>query len=86
MKSPRLPKTDSIQELASFWDAHDLTEFENALEEVPESVFARKKGTSVRIVLPPREIQHVRRIARSKGVNETAVLREWILERLHESS
>jgi len=48
MKSPRLPKTDSIQELASFWDTHDLTEFENALEEVPESVFARKKGTSVR--------------------------------------
>ena len=29
MKKAKLPKTDSIQKLAEFWDTHDLTEFEN---------------------------------------------------------
>jgi predicted DNA binding CopG/RHH family protein len=86
MKRPRLPNTDSIQELAKFWDTHDLTDFEQVLEDVGEPVFVRAKGTSLSIDLPPREVQRVKKIARSKGVNETTVLREWILERLHESS
>ena len=34
-----LPQTDSIQELAQFWDTHDLTEFADELEEVIEPVF-----------------------------------------------
>ena len=34
-----LPKTDSILELARFWDTRDLTDFENELEEITERVF-----------------------------------------------
>ena len=41
MKSSKIPLTDSIRELARFWDTHDLTDFEGALEEVPEPVFDR---------------------------------------------
>ena len=41
MKKPRPPRTDSIQKLAEFWDTHDLTEFEDELEEVSEPVFVR---------------------------------------------
>jgi hypothetical protein len=81
-----LPNTDSIQELAKFWDTHDLTDFEQDLEEVGEPVFARAEGTSLSVDLQPRETRHLKRIARSKGVKETTVLRQWILERLHESS
>jgi len=29
MKTEALPQTDSIQELAEFWDKHDLTDFED---------------------------------------------------------
>jgi hypothetical protein len=36
-----LPQTDSIQELAKFWETHDLTDFENDLEEVAEPIFKR---------------------------------------------
>ena len=82
----RLPNTDSIEELAEFWDSHDLTDFEEGLEEAAEPVFVRAKGTSLSIDLQPTEAQHLKRIARSKGVKETTVLRRWILERLHESS
>ncbi len=42
MKASTLPKTDSIEELARFWDSHDVTEFEGQLEEVREPVFERK--------------------------------------------
>ncbi len=38
MKTEALPQTDSIQELAQFWDTHDLTDFEEQLEEVTEPV------------------------------------------------
>jgi hypothetical protein len=31
MSTDKLPRTDSIQELARFWDTHDLTEFEDDL-------------------------------------------------------
>ena len=48
-----LPQTDSIQELAQFWDTHDLTEFADELEEVLEPVFERE--TIVEIHLSPKE-------------------------------
>jgi len=85
IKRRRLPSTDSIEELAGFWDSHDLTDFERDLQEVSEPVFLRAKGASVSIELKPAEAQHLKRIARSKGVRETTVLRQWILERLRES-
>jgi CopG antitoxin of type II toxin-antitoxin system len=86
MKGQRLPNTDSIEELAQFWDTHDLTDFEQFLEEVGEPAFVRGRTTSLSIDLPPREVRRVKKIARSKGVNENTVLRQWILERLHEFS
>ena len=36
MNRKNIPKTDSIQELAHFWDTHDLTDFEDELEVVRE--------------------------------------------------
>ena len=86
MRRQKLPNTDSIEELAKFWDTHDLTDFEGDLEDAGEPVFVREKGSSLSIDLQPTEARHLKKIARSKGVKETTVLRQWILERLHESS
>ena len=81
----KLPKTDSIDELARFWDTHDLTDFEDDLEQVGEPVFVRTKGTSLSIDLQPAEAQRLTKIARSKGVKETSVVRQWVVERLRQS-
>ena len=86
IKRQRPPNTDSIAELARFWDAHDLTDFEDDLEEADEPVFVRTKGRSLSINLQPAEVEHLKRIARSKGVNETTIVRQWVLERLHRAS
>jgi hypothetical protein len=80
MNRPKLPQTDSIQELARFWDTHDLTDFEDQLEEVTEPVFERKPV--VKIPLEAREIEAVNEIARSRGVDSTELIREWILEKI----
>jgi hypothetical protein len=42
MKKSKIPPTDSIQELAEFWDAHDLTDFAAEMLEVDEPVFDSK--------------------------------------------
>ncbi len=84
MKSQRIPKTDSVEELARFWDVHDITDFEEELEEVTESVFARR-GYQVTIHLDERESEAVRRIASTRGIEEAALIQEWVRERLTQS-
>jgi predicted DNA binding CopG/RHH family protein len=80
----KLPETDSIEELAEFWDTHDLTDFEDQLEEVAEPAFQRGTGT-IAVPLQPQEIRAVRRIAESQGVDYIALVRGWVLEKLHPS-
>ena len=75
-----IPQTDSIQELAQFWDTHDLTDFEDELEEVTEPVFERK--AMVKIPLQPEEMEAVREIAESRGVACADLIRQWVLERI----
>lgn len=43
VNSVSIPQTDSIQELANFWDTHDVTDFEDQLEEETEQVFERNR-------------------------------------------
>jgi hypothetical protein len=79
----RIPNTDSIQELAEFWDTHDVTAFDDELEEVTEPVFARQATDAVRVPLSAEERLAVRRIAAARGIEEAALIREWVKEKLH---
>lgn len=58
MTQQNIPRTDSIEELAKFWDSHDLTDFEDQLEEVTEPVFERQTETLINIHLQPKEQCH----------------------------
>ena len=81
MSTSRLPQTDSIQELASFWDTHDVTEFEDELEEVRESVFER--DADITLHLETDVAKAVREMARLRGVPDSELIREWVVERVH---
>lgn len=76
-----MPQTDSIQELARFWDTHDLTDFNDQLEEVSEPVFERE--AVVKVQLGPEEIEALNEIAKSKGVGSADLIRQWVLERIN---
>lgn len=79
-----IPQTDSIEELAHFWDTHDITDYNDELEEVKEVVFEPAGDQLVSIPLPAREIEHIHSIAQARGVSSTALLRNWVLEKLAE--
>ena len=80
MSKLKIPQTDSIEELARFWDTHDLTDFEDELEEVHEPLFERE--TMVTIRLQPEEAQAVKRMAQSKGVADADLIHQWVQQML----
>lgn len=82
MNKQRIPQTDSIQELAEFWDTHDVTDFEDELEEVTEPVFVRPSQTTIRLPLPLQAWEALRKLAVDKGTTDVALAQEWVLEKL----
>ena len=81
MNTNKFPQSDSIQELAQFWDTHDVTDFEDDLEEVTEAVFDRE--TTVMIHLSSEDAVVVNEIAKAKGLNDAELIREWVVEKVH---
>ena len=81
MNANRLPQSDSIQELAQFWDTHDVTDFEDDLVEVTEAVFDRE--TTVMIHLSSADAVVVNEIAKAKGLDDAELIREWVVEKVH---
>ncbi len=85
MKARKIPESDSVEELARFWDTHDLTDFEDLLENVPKRMFARKPETVIRVRLRRQEVEEVKRVAKTRGVREAALLRQWVREKLRDA-
>jgi len=79
MTKPTLPPTDSIQELARFWDTQDLTDFDEQFEEVEERVFERNRRLSKE--LPANAAESIRSMAKRRGVKDTELVRQWVLEK-----
>lgn len=83
MSIEKIPQTDSIREMAEFWDTHDLTDYEDQLVEVSERAFQGE--AEVRIHLPFKEAQAIQHLAKAKGIDSTDLIRQWILERVQAS-
>ena len=75
-KAQKSLQTDSIEEFAKFWNAHDLTDFEDQLEKVREPIFERKLKTIMKVHLQPQETEIVKRIAEAKGIDQETLIRE----------
>ena len=82
MKARKIPESDSVEELARFWDTHDLTDFEDLLENVPKRVFEHKPETVIPVRLRRQEVEEVKRVAKTRGVREATLLRQWVREKL----
>jgi len=80
MKKSKLPKTDSIPELAEFWDKHDVTDFEEELQEVVEPVFVG--GSGIKVPLESGEVEAVERMARVEGVSREELIHTWVVQEL----
>jgi hypothetical protein len=80
MNKSKLPETDSIQKLAQFWDTHEVTDFEDELEEVVDPVFER--GEAIQLHLESPEAQAVRQMAQAQGVSQEQLIHGWVLEKI----
>src|SRR5262245_40890266 len=76
-------QTDSIEALAAFGDTHDVTDFEDDLEEVSEPVFERVASATIQIELPAKEFEAIQRIAQEQHLDYTGLIRDWVLEKLY---
>jgi hypothetical protein len=80
MKKKKLPKFETIKELADFFDTHDMTDYEHEFEVVSEPVFVRRPA--IRLHLESREAKAVERMAKAKGISREDLIRSWVLEKL----
>ncbi len=80
-KKTSIPQTDSIEELARFWDTHDGTDFADELEEVTEPVFVHPGAATVTIELPTEDFAALQQLAQEEQVDATTLLRTWVREK-----
>ncbi len=80
MTDAKLPTTDSIQELAAFWDAHDTTEFDDELVESEAPVFDR--AGAIQVPLASGEAGAVEKMAKAQGVSREELVRGWVFQNL----
>jgi aryl-alcohol dehydrogenase-like predicted oxidoreductase len=64
--------------LSEFWDSHDLTDFEDELEEAADPVFVR--STAFKVPLEVHEAEALERMAQAKGVSPQQLVRVWVLQ------
>jgi hypothetical protein len=79
---PEIPKTDSIEELARFWETHDVADYSDDLKEVG-SPFQR--ADVVRVPLNADEHDALKKLASKQGIDESALIHEWVKEKLHQT-
>ena len=73
MNRTKMPQTDSIQELAHFWDTHDLTDFEDELEEASEPIF--ELLPQLLVPLDPKELKALSVLAKSRDTSPVNLVR-----------
>ena len=81
MNNQKAPTKAFIKQLADFWDTHDLSDFEDQLEEVTEPLFERRRET-ILVPFDLKEVEAVKRIAKSQGIGDAALIRGWVVEKL----
>jgi hypothetical protein len=83
LKRKTLPRFASVQEEARFWQVHSPLEYRRAFREEP----AQPSGpleTLLAVRFDRETAALLRKVARSKGIGATTLLRLWTIERLTE--
>ncbi|WP_199245162.1 CopG family antitoxin [[Phormidium] sp. ETS-05] len=70
----------SIEDLANFWDNQDLPAFKLPVSKVKEKFFERH--ALVQIHLPKQDLEIVKKLAKSQGIDYTDLIRDWVLEKV----
>lgn len=74
-----ISKARTIEEIAAFWDTHDLTDFEDQTYEVEIEVHLPQRR---KVTLAPEIAERVAERARRDGISIETLVNLWIGEKL----
>ncbi len=81
-----LPETfDTFEEMAEFWDTHDVTDFEEYLTPVEINVSPHPKHEYV-ITLSDTLDATLRKVQQKEGVSLNTLINLWVQEKLYQYS
>lgn len=81
----RIPAFNSIEEEASFWDTHDVTDYLEESRPV-EITVGQELAERLTLRLERTDREDVVRRARAKGIGPSTLIRMWIKERLRQEA
>jgi hypothetical protein len=73
----------SFEELANFWETHDLTDYEDQLEEVSYKI-SRKPTRQFVLTLSDELTKAMRKAIHHEGVSMQTLVNLWVQERLQQ--
>ncbi len=77
----RIPDFKTRQEMAEWWDTHDLADYQDEFKTVKVNV-AKNLSEGITIRLDPKTLNKLRSKAHKKGIGPTTLARMWIMENL----
>ena len=79
----RIPKHQSLEDEAAFWDFHSAAEFEDELEVVTDVRFVKpNRQQSLDVPLDDDQLTALKVRAREQGLDPSSLVKTWILEHL----
>jgi hypothetical protein len=84
MAKDPLPETfDTLEEMAEFWDTHDLTDYEEYLTPVEVTISAHPKHHYV-VTLSDTLETLLRQVQQAEGVSLNTLVNLWVQEKLQQ--
>ena len=82
-KNLKIPKFKSYEEEAKFWDSHSFVDYWGKFKDVDLAVELTKPRDETLILrIQKNQKLKLQKIAESKGVNVSTLVRIWLTERL----
>ena len=79
----RIPDFKNSEELAKFWDTHDVTDYLDELEPVDVKFELEKPKDETMVIRFNKDIKaKITHIAKNKGLNPSSLVRMWVMEKL----
>ncbi len=79
----KLPAFKSIQEEATFWDTHDVTDYLSELKSVDVTVHLSKPKEETLVVRINKDLKKkLEDVSKTSGITMSSLARMWIIEKL----
>ncbi len=82
-KINKIPKFETKEEEARFWDSHSFADYWNEFKDIDLVVELHKPKEETLVLRLQKGIKDkIERIARSKGLSVSSLTRMWLMEKL----